>query len=1377
MAGFKQRSLSLQQIQSIPNNIDSNSLDIFYLSDGSIRAKAYDGSEFRLDNVDSTLVDVSGQLYSLIQTVSGDLVVYVNSISGSLVSYVDSSIQTLSGDLVTYVDGVASDLTNTFNSSLQSVSGDLYTQMNILDSNAVHKTGNEYINGIKTFANVAYFMDGLVVNGEVIDIETTHLKVKDNIISLNVGVTGTPILNSGFEVIRGSFPAADIIWNESLGYWTAGISGGLEKIILQSDLNSAILNLSGGSFASLQSSVASLSAQVMSISANVNILNSQVVDLSAQVLLTSSQVSSISGQVASISANVNTLNSQVVDISSNLVQLNSTFNINTLGITGGINQLDSRFVNISGDTVFGPLIVNNNLTVSNDVTINSLSSNNGKIVSLDNAGKLQASSVATSSIATLTDLYNLDLDLQSQIFSISFNLPINYYNKSQINSITGQIYTNYTLADAAILAQVANISSQELAYIDSNFVTLNTTQDISGYKNFLNSSLKKVLSTQTSSLYDNSEIGSVGWNSRILYDSLGLDSVNWNSRTLRDSSLGTTINWDTKNLYSTWTIDALNVLSLPASASNNFVTWSAAGLIKDSGINFSTITSQVANVSANLQAQINAIPVESTTIASSSGNILVSNVGSSYNINVNDFISKTQVASVSAGLDSRTSSNSNSINTLFSTYANTSTVAAISAGLDVRINANGAVDTQQTNSINTLFSTYANSTTVAAISAGLNTRTNSNTNSINTLFSTYTNSSTTQAISAGLDARITANSLVDSQQTNSINTLFSTYANSTTVAAISAGLDTRITANNLVDSQQTNSINTLFSTYANTSTVAAISAGLNTRVSATELLNSQQTNSINTLYSTYANSTTVAAISAGLDSRITANNLVDSQQANSINTLFSTYANSTTVAAISAGLKNTDNYLQSQIDAINSISGSYALDANVVHKTGNETISGIKTFSSTISGNIDNTNLDIGVNFANTIQIGGNNTSLINIGQGASPATINIGSASDTVNILGSLVYVKTINTQVIDNTITINVSGAAGSSDLSGIYVEENGISGAGFARIDNSRNSWAFKAPNRAGKVSLTPSSASVNDQISSSSTTNQFFTLPDKSGTFALVGDIPSQSSVVHTTGNEFVYGIKNFYFPSNALSLSTSGSAFYDTTTNKSIDWNIGTLYANTLNSKSVDYANRYLYASNGFASVDWQLKKLIDGNGYTSYDWGQRLAWYNNNSTIAINFSASEVAINDISGGKAISSNRVLLDSAANTTLDWQNRTLQNVWTANNGIIVGTIVPVKYDSSKSTSVVGTNFVIDTIATSSCEAASWKIVITDGTINKRITNVDAIFSSSLIEYHEFGSRSLGDTSMVTLSCDISGSMARLLASASSGTWTIKLSKINF
>jgi trimeric autotransporter adhesin len=1227
MAGFKQRSLTLHKIESIPNDVDSNSIDIFYLNDGSIRAISSDGSYLRLDNNDSTLISVSGQLYSLIQTVSGDLTVYVNSISGSL----DQKI------------------TNN-------------------DLNAVHKTGNESINGIKTFGDTTYFLNGVVIHGSIVDVETTELKVKDNLISLNYGVTGTPFLNAGIEVVRGNELNSLIQWNESLKYWTAGISGGLEKIIVQSDLTSIISNITGGNIASMQSQIIALSGQVVSISANYTPLS----------------------VTEAISANLQT---QIVNINNNYTPLTTT-------------------LNVSGY-------------------------------------------------------------LQTQIDDInsSFN---NYYTSTEVNNITGHIYNDYTNADSNILSYITTISGDQKQYIDDNFVTLSTNQSIYGNKSFYNSNNQLVISSESNDLFDYSGISSINWNTRILNDGVGLQSIEWNLRELYDSSLNSVLSWQSRNLYQNWTIDSISLGSIQSSGAGNVLTWDASKTLIDSGININSLNSNVVQLSGY------------------------------------------------------TNSNTNSINTLFSTYTNSSTTSAISAGLNTRLLSVENINTSQTNSINTLFSSYTNSSTTSSISAGLNSRLNSventntsQTNSINTLFSSYTNSSTTSVISAGLQSQIDSINIVAGSNVTVVqnpsktwtissvggstgnswlptsgvgisitapttaNYLFSVvdYIGKTEVSNISAGLNTSIQqisgyvqSNVVVDLQQTNSINTLFSTYTNSSTTSAISAGLNTRLLSVESINTSQTNSINTLFGTYTNSSTTSAISAGLNTRLLSAESINTVQTNSINTLFSTYTNSTTTANISAGLQSQIANLQTIDSQLISITGSFARDVDVVHLNGNETINGVKTFTSDISGDIDNTHLSIGVNNAQTIQIGGNNTNLINIAQGNTPTTINIGSAGDTVNVLGDLVYVKTTNSEVLNKTIIINASGAAGSSNFAGIYVQEGAISGAGFERIDNTRNSWGFKAPNRSGIIWLTPSSNNVIDNIVSSSTSNQTFNLQDKSGTIALLGDIPEYSSVVHTSGNESIFGTKNFFYPSSNISISTSGSLFYDIPNAKSIDYNSGIIYSNSVNSKSIDYLNRSLYGPTGFVTLDYNNNKLLDSSGYTSLDWGQRLSWYGNNSTVAINYSGLEVAINDISGNKAFSSNRMLLDQGLITTLNWNTKNLYGLWIANSGLIIGDDLPTQFDSVKLNGVVGSNIVIDTIATSSNEGASWKIVITDGT-NKRITTVDSVFSNALIEYTEYGSLSIGNTDVVTMSCDIQSNMARLLASASSGTWTIKASRVNF
>jgi len=60
----------------------------------------------------------------------------------------------------------------------------------------------------------------LTVSGSVTFLDTDHLRVKDNIITLNEGVTGTPVLNAGIEIERGDEPMVSVLWNESIDSWT-----------------------------------------------------------------------------------------------------------------------------------------------------------------------------------------------------------------------------------------------------------------------------------------------------------------------------------------------------------------------------------------------------------------------------------------------------------------------------------------------------------------------------------------------------------------------------------------------------------------------------------------------------------------------------------------------------------------------------------------------------------------------------------------------------------------------------------------------------------------------------------------------------------------------------------------------------------------------------------------------------------------------------------------------------------------------------------------------------------------------------------------------------------------------------------------------------
>ena len=59
----------------------------------------------------------------------------------------------------------------------------------------------------------------LVVLGAQTAIETTNTQVYDNILELNAGVTGTPALDAGIKIVRGTSANVQLQWKESLRSW------------------------------------------------------------------------------------------------------------------------------------------------------------------------------------------------------------------------------------------------------------------------------------------------------------------------------------------------------------------------------------------------------------------------------------------------------------------------------------------------------------------------------------------------------------------------------------------------------------------------------------------------------------------------------------------------------------------------------------------------------------------------------------------------------------------------------------------------------------------------------------------------------------------------------------------------------------------------------------------------------------------------------------------------------------------------------------------------------------------------------------------------------------------------------------------------------
>ena len=91
-------------------------------------------------------------------------------------------------------------------------------------------SGNVIING------------NLFTRGNNTVISTTNTDIYDNIITLNRGVTGSPLLNAGITVVRGTSANVDLRWNEGTQNWQLTNDGTVYGNISYS-LGSSVLSI------------------------------------------------------------------------------------------------------------------------------------------------------------------------------------------------------------------------------------------------------------------------------------------------------------------------------------------------------------------------------------------------------------------------------------------------------------------------------------------------------------------------------------------------------------------------------------------------------------------------------------------------------------------------------------------------------------------------------------------------------------------------------------------------------------------------------------------------------------------------------------------------------------------------------------------------------------------------------------------------------------------------------------------------------------------------------------------------------------------------------------------------------------------------------
>jgi hypothetical protein len=82
-----------------------------------------------------------------------------------------------------------------------------------------------------TISGAVVIQGNLTVLGTQTLINSTLVEIENQTITLNAGTVGVPVLNAALLVSRGVNTNASLLWNESGGYWAAGLAGSEAKIV------------------------------------------------------------------------------------------------------------------------------------------------------------------------------------------------------------------------------------------------------------------------------------------------------------------------------------------------------------------------------------------------------------------------------------------------------------------------------------------------------------------------------------------------------------------------------------------------------------------------------------------------------------------------------------------------------------------------------------------------------------------------------------------------------------------------------------------------------------------------------------------------------------------------------------------------------------------------------------------------------------------------------------------------------------------------------------------------------------------------------------------------------------------------------------------
>ena len=983
------------------------------------------------------------------------------------------------------------------------------------DGNIVYNSG---LNTIFISGNSGYFQSA-------INSLTTNLN--------NTGANLNTSINNLSGLFTGYTGTLDATYATDAQLASTGNTLNIKIDNLSGYVNSQDTNISNNlasTGSSLQSNINTLSSNLNSTGSN---LENKITSLSGTLTgnyLTTNVASNTYATISNLNSTGSTLNSSISSLSGTLTSNYAT--ITNLASTGSnlqnqINNLDNVYATDASVTA----VANNLASTGNalETKIGSLSgtltSNYATITNLASTGSTlnnninSLSGTLTSNYATITNLASTGSTLISSINSLNSaftgftgNLDATYASDSQlattglslinsINSLSGTLTGNYVtksngqFTDRPSVNGTGVLLSGEAAALPTTIVYTTGNQTISGNKTFIN----------------NIYVSGTGYFENINISNLSELVLSGTKITISGNS-GV---YSYTNIY---------ISGNPVLTGVNLSSYATVANLETTG---STLNNSISSLSGTLTSTYATI----TNLAST---------GSTLNTKINDLSGyvNTQDNSISSNLISTGNTLQNSINSLSGSsvllYGNQSVGGVKTFRDNVYINnlfVTGTETIVSTNNFNVQSPYLLLNLTGGAVDGGIFFVTGCGLTGINDTgpiigfdhvnkfkfgISTRNSDLSTlpdiasvqdiQAYSGVADNKFstitnlasTGNTL--EQKISSLSgTLTSTYATITNLASTGSTLATNLASTGNTLNTSINSLSgTLTGNYATILNLASTGNTLNTRI-----------NSLSgTLTSNYATITNLASTGSTLNSSI-----------NSLSgTLTSTYATITNLAStgntLATNLASTGSTLNTRINNLSGYINSSA--SNIIFTTGNQTISGNKTFvQDTTFG--DSTQGDF-------LVISGNNFTVYGSGNFTSGLFVNGNAVLTGVNLSSYATVANLASTGSTLNNSIILLSGT-----LTGNYLTTSSASST-YATITNLASTGSTlntRINSLSGTLTgnyLTTSSASstyatITNLISTGSTLNTRIN--------NLSGYINSTSSnIVFTTGNQNISGTKTF-----------------------------------------------------------------------------------------------------------------------------------------------------------------------------------------------------------------------------------------------------------